>query len=92
VHEHSVAIMYVTKHRFLAACRDLGACMGTVSGDYSSVSRCVIIGLVHHSMSTLAHHVLSRRVSCMIGAISNWPIWKSKNQTTQIRVFGHAAC
>src|SRR4029077_3176045 len=29
---------------------------------------------------------------CMIGAISNWPIWKSKNQTTQIRVFGHAVC
>jgi hypothetical protein len=29
---------------------------------------------------------------CMIGAISNWPIWKSKNQMTQIRVFGHAVC
>src|SRR3981189_799789 len=28
---------------------------------------------------------------CMIGAISNWPIW-SENQTTKIRAFGHAVC
>jgi SRSO17 transposase len=28
---------------------------------------------------------------CMMGAISNWPIW-SENQTTKIRAFGHAVC
>ena len=29
---------------------------------------------------------------CMIGAISNWPISKSKNSTAQIKVFGRAVC
>src|SRR5580704_5388955 len=27
---------------------------------------------------------------CMIGAISNWPISRSKNLAAQIKVFGHA--
>ena len=29
---------------------------------------------------------------CMIGAISNWPISRSKNLAAQIKVFGHAVC
>src|SRR5271168_2685076 len=29
---------------------------------------------------------------CMIGAISNWPISRSKNFAAQIKVFGPAAC
>ena len=29
---------------------------------------------------------------CMIGAISNWPISRSKNLAAQIKAFGHAVC